>query len=109
MAELPAPNEGIALTPFIVSDDVQQEQVFQSDRAGSLRRLDDIPEVVSHEPDPGGALLPRPRGVLRPGGPNPRRRVFPRRGDGTPATDRLVVELDVNDLTVEPRPSGLGP
>ena len=108
MAELPAPNEGIALTPFIVSDDVQQEQVFQSDRAGSLRRLDDIPEVVSHEPDPGGALLPRPRGVLRSGGPNPAPDVSSSGGRDA-RHDQLVVELDVNDLTVEPRPSGLGP
>jgi hypothetical protein len=79
-----------------------QEQVFYFDRAGLLRRLDYIPEVVSPtSPIPAAHYCHDHEafsGLVVP----TRRRVFARREDGTPATDQMVVELDVNDLTVEP-------
>src|SRR5213596_1763762 len=47
MAELPAPREGIALTHFIVSDDVERSRRFYTDVLGGESVLEGEPSIVA--------------------------------------------------------------
>ena len=47
MPELPAPSEGIALTHFIVSDDVQRSRRFYTDVLGGETVLDGEPCIIA--------------------------------------------------------------
>ena len=47
MAELPAPKEGIALTHFIVSDDVERSRRFYTDVLGGEAVLEGEPSIVA--------------------------------------------------------------
>ena len=46
MAELPAPREGIALTHFIVSEDVERSRAFYTDVLGGTAVLEGEPSIV---------------------------------------------------------------
>jgi hypothetical protein len=77
------------------------EQVFYFDDVGRLRRLDYAPEVVyPKSPIPAAHYCYDHKefsGLVLP----TRRRVYRRQDDGTPATDQVVVELDIQDVSVE--------
>ena len=47
MAKLPAPSEGIALTHFIVSDDIERSRRFDTEMFGGVVALDDEPTIVA--------------------------------------------------------------
>jgi catechol 2,3-dioxygenase-like lactoylglutathione lyase family enzyme len=47
MAELPAPTEGIVLTHFIVSDDVERSRSFYTDVLGGETVLEGEPSIVA--------------------------------------------------------------
>src|SRR3954470_812530 len=47
MAELPAPSEGIALTHFIVSDDVERSRRFYTDVLGGETVMEGEPTIVA--------------------------------------------------------------
>jgi catechol 2,3-dioxygenase-like lactoylglutathione lyase family enzyme len=47
MAEFPAPKEGIVLTHFIVSDDVQRSRSFYTDVLGGETVLEGEPSIVA--------------------------------------------------------------
>jgi catechol 2,3-dioxygenase-like lactoylglutathione lyase family enzyme len=47
MAELPAPKEGIVLTHFIVSDDVERSRRFYTDVLGGEAVLEGEPSIVA--------------------------------------------------------------
>lgn len=47
MAELPAPTEGIALTHFIVSDDIERSRRFYADVLGGEVVLEGEPSIVA--------------------------------------------------------------
>jgi hypothetical protein len=47
MAKLPAPSEGIALTHFIVSDDIERSRRFYTEMLGGVVALDDEPTIVA--------------------------------------------------------------
>jgi catechol 2,3-dioxygenase-like lactoylglutathione lyase family enzyme len=47
MAEFPAPKEGIALTHFIVSDDVERSRRFYTDVLGGETVLEGEPSIVA--------------------------------------------------------------
>jgi hypothetical protein len=76
------------------------EQVFYFDAAGLLRRIDYQPEVVSPQsPIPGAHYCHDHKTYSGLSVPT-RRRVYPRLEDGSAAQDQPVVELDVEDVTV---------
>ena len=47
MAEFPAPKEGIALTHFIVSDDVERSRRFYADVLGGETVMEGEPTIVA--------------------------------------------------------------
>jgi hypothetical protein len=47
MAKLPAPSEGIALTHFTVSDDIERSRRFYTEMLGGVVALDDEPTIVA--------------------------------------------------------------
>jgi hypothetical protein len=78
-----------------------REQVFYFDDGGLLRRLDYHPEVVSPQVPVQTAHYCHDHKTFSGLSVPTRRRVYRRLDDGSPAQDQAVVELDVEDVTVD--------
>ncbi len=73
------------------------EQVFYFDAGGILRRQDYSADVLGGLPSANYAYDPKQfDGLVIP----TRRRVFARRTDNQPATDRIAVAIDIQDIEV---------